>query len=84
MRKLCTAAIAISLFASSMAWAETTLAPGKPAGVKPAQMGTKEVLIFGGLAIAGVTIAAVASGGGGPLTQQTQGLANVTSTTAAP
>ena len=79
MRKLCTAAIAISLFASSMAWAETTLAPGKPA-----QVGTKEVLIFGGLAVVGVTIAAVAGVGGDPLKQETQSLANVTSTTAAP
>lgn len=84
MRKLCTAAIAISLFASSMAWAETTLAPGKPAGVKPAQVGTKEVLIFGGLAVVGITIAAVAGIGGDPLKQQTQGLASVTSTVAAP
>ena len=83
MRKLCTAAIAISLFASSLAWAET-LAPGKPAGVRPAQMGTKEILIFGGIAIAGVTIAAVSGMGGSQLTQQTQGLSNVTSTTAAP
>ncbi|MES2472083.1 MAG: hypothetical protein V4601_04490 [Pseudomonadota bacterium] len=84
MRKLCTAAIAISLFASSVALAETTLAPGKPAGVKPAQMGTKEVLIFGGLAVVGVTIAAVSGFGGDNLKQQTQGLSNVTSTTAAP
>lgn len=84
MRKFCTAAIAISLFASSMAWAETTLSPGKPAGVRQAQMGTKEVLIFGGIAVAAVTIAAVAGGGGDPLKQQLQGNANVTSTTAAP
>ncbi|OAI44012.1 hypothetical protein AYO42_05475 [Rhizomicrobium sp. SCGC AG-212-E05] len=84
MRKLCTAAIAISLFASSVALAETSLAPGRPAGVKPAQMGTKEVLIFGGLAVVGVTIAAVSGFGGGQLTQDLRGTANVTSTTANP
>jgi hypothetical protein len=82
MRKLCTAAIAISLFASSAAWAETTLSPGKPAGVRQAQMGTKEILIFGGIAIAAITIVAVTSGGGGPLTQQLQGNASTTSSTA--
>ena len=84
MRKLCTAAIAISLFASTMAVAETNLAPGKPAGVKQAQVGTKEILIFGGLAAAGVTIAAVSGFGGGPLKQDLRGTANVTSTPANP
>ena len=84
MRKLCTAAIAVSLFASSMAWAETTLAPGKPAGVHKAQMGTKEVLIFGGIAVAAVVIFAVNSGSGNPLQQQLQGNSAVTSTVAAP
>lgn len=84
MRKLCTAAIAISLSASSLAWAETTLSPGKPAGVHQAQMGTKEILIFGGIAVVAVTLIAVNAGGGGPLTQQLQGNASVTSTVAAP
>ena len=58
--------------------------PGKPAGVKQAQVGTKEILIFGGLAAAGVTIAAVSGFGGGNLTQDVRGTANVTSTTANP
>jgi hypothetical protein len=80
MRKLCTAAIAVSLFASSMAWADTTLAPGKPAGVHKAQMGTKEVLIFGGIAVAAVVLIAVNSGGGDPLKQPLQGTASVGST----
>ena len=84
MRKLCTAAIAISLFASTMALAETNLAPGKPAGVKQAQVGTKEILIFGGLAAAGVTIAAVSGFGGGSLQQDLRGTATVNSTTANP
>lgn len=84
MRKFCTAAIAISLFVSPVALAQTNLAPGQPAGVKQAQVGTKEALIFGGLAVAGVTIAAVSGFGGGPLKQDLRGTANVTSTTANP
>ena len=84
MRKLFTAAIAISMLASSASWAETTLSPGKPAGVRQAQMGTKEILRCGGIAVAAVTLVAVNNSGSGKLTQQTQGLSSVTSTTAAP
>lgn len=77
MRKLCTAVVAVSMFASSIAWAET-LAPGKPAGVRQAQMGSKEILIFGSLGIAAVTIVAVAGTGGDQLKPQLVGTANVT------
>lgn len=79
MRKLCTAVIAVSMFASSIAWAET-LAPGKPAGVRQAQMGSKEILIFGTLGVAAITIVAVAGTGGDQLTQQLNGTATVTGT----
>ena len=57
---------------------------GTPAGVKQAQVGTQEILIFGGLAAAGVTIAAVSGFGGGPLNQDLRGTATVNSTTANP
>jgi hypothetical protein len=77
MRKLCTAVIAVSMLASSLAWAET-LAPGKPAGVRQAQMGSKEILIFGTLGVAAVTIIAVAGTGGDQIQPQLVGTATVT------
>jgi hypothetical protein len=67
MRKACfkTGAIvtAIALSVSSMAVA-APLAPGKPAGVHAAQLGNKEWLVFGGVAVvaAAVLIANVGSG----------------------
>lgn len=77
MRKLCTAVIAVSMLASSIAWADT-LAPGKPAGVRQAQMGSKEILIFGTLGVAAVTIIAVAGTGGDQIKPQLVGTATVT------
>jgi hypothetical protein len=77
MRKLCTAVIAVSMLASSIAWAET-LAPGKPAGVRQAQMGSKEILIFGTLGVAAITIVAIAGTGGDPIQPQLVGTATVT------
>lgn len=77
MRKLCTAVIAVSMFASSIAWAET-LAPGKPAGVRQAQLGSKEILIFGTLGVAAITIIAVAGTGGDPIKPTLVGTATVT------
>lgn len=79
MRKLCTAVVAVSMLASSIAWAET-LAPGKPAGVREAQMGSKEILIFGTLGVAAITIIAVAGTGGDQLKPQLVGTATVTGT----
>jgi hypothetical protein len=63
MRSLCSLVTATALLMSSMAWAEP-LAPGKPAGVRAAQMGEKEWLVFGGVAavLAGVLIATNGSG----------------------
>ena len=46
---------AIALSLSAVAWADP-LAPGKPAGVRAAQMGDKEWLVFGGV---GLLLAAV-------------------------
>ena len=79
MRKLCTAVIAVSMLASSIAWAET-LAPGKPAGVRQAQMGSKEILIFGTLGVAAITIVAIAGTGGDPIKPVLVGTATVTGT----
>ena len=54
---------AIALSVSGMALA-APLAPGKPAGVHAAQLGEKEWLVFGGVAVvlAGVLIANAGSG----------------------
>ena len=62
MRKVCSFVIAIGLIASPMAWAEP-LAPGKPAGVRAAQMGDKEWLVLGGVAAVGIGVAIATSGG---------------------
>ena len=50
------------LIASPMAWAET-LAPGKPAGVKAAQMVATAWLVLGGIAAVGIGVAIATSGG---------------------
>jgi len=54
---------AVILAMSGAAWADP-LAPGKPAGVRAAQMGDKELLVFGGVAalLAAVLIANNGSG----------------------
>jgi hypothetical protein len=54
---------AIALSLSPMAWADP-LTPGKPAGVHAAQLGDKEWLVFGGVAVvlSAVLIANAGSG----------------------
>jgi hypothetical protein len=62
MRRLTTIVIAIGLASATMATAEP-LSPGKPAGVRKAQMGNTEWFVFGGLAALGIGIAIATSGG---------------------
>jgi hypothetical protein len=57
------AALVIAVSLCSATYADP-LAPGKPAGVRAAQMGDKEWLVFGGLG-ALVAVALIASAGGG-------------------
>jgi len=54
---------AIALSVSGMALAEP-LAPGKPAGVRAAQMGDKEWLVFGGIAIVAAAVLISQAGSG--------------------
>ena len=54
---------AIALSFSAMAWADP-LAPGKPAGVHAAQLGNKEWLVFGGVAVV-VAAVVIANNGSG-------------------
>ena len=61
MRRFIGIVTAIGL-ATSPAWAEP-LTAGKPAGVKPAQMGSTEIFVFGGIAI-GIAAVLIATSGG--------------------
>jgi hypothetical protein len=63
--------IAITLTFSSVTWADP-LAPGKPAGVRAAQMGDKEWMVFGavGVLAAAVLIANAGSGDHAAVTTQ--------------
>ena len=54
---------AIALSISGTTFAEP-LAPGKPAGVRAAQAGDKEWLVFGGIGVVAATIAVASAGGG--------------------
>jgi hypothetical protein len=61
--KTCAVVTAIALSFSATAWAQP-LSPGKPAGVRAAQLGDKELLVFGGVVVvlAAVLIANNGSG----------------------
>ena len=61
MRIFSTFVIVISMVASA-AWADP-LAAGKPAGVKAAQMGSSEWLVFGGIGALAAGILIATSGG---------------------
>jgi hypothetical protein len=61
--KTCAVVTAIVLSASGMALADP-LAPGKPAGVQAAQLGDKELLVFGGVAVL-VAAVLIANNGSG-------------------
>lgn len=54
---------AIAFFGSGMASADP-LTPGKPAGVHAAQLGEKEWLVFGGLAVLVVAVVIANNGSG--------------------
>lgn len=54
-------AIALSISGTTFA---DPLAPGKPAGVRAAQMGDKEWLVFGGLGAVAAVVAVASAGGG--------------------
>jgi len=61
MRTLSSFVIVISMLASS-AWADP-LAAGKPAGVKVAQMGGTEWMVFGGIGALAAGVLIATSGG---------------------
>ena len=55
------AAMALTVSGTALA---NPLAPGRPAGVHAAQMGSKEWLVFGGLAAAAAVVLIASAGGG--------------------
>ena len=71
---------AIALSFSSMGWADP-LAPGKPAGVHAAQMGDKEWLVFGGVAVVVAAVLIANNGSGQHAAVPTQGVTIVTPAT---
>ena len=75
MRNLIAAALSLSLVATSaMAGNSPPLAPGKPAGVKHAQVDTQALLIMIGIAglVAGIAFSTASSGNpGGQVTLTT-------------
>lgn len=78
MRSLSIFVTAIGLAVSPVAWAEP-LAAGKPAGIHSAQLGSKEILVFGGIAALGLGIVIATSGGrSSPGDNQTPAVATAT------
>lgn len=84
MHKLVSTILAVSLVATSAAWAGETLSPGKPAGVHKAQggFGTTEMLVFGGIAGLAIGIGVATSGGrSSPADNSISAVASATSAT---
>lgn len=77
MRKLWGIVIAIGMVASPLAWAEP-LSPGKPAGVRAAEMTGKEWFVLGGIAALGIGIAIATSGGRSSAANSSQPVSVVT------
>jgi len=71
---------AIALSFSSMGWADP-LAPGKPAGVHAAQMGDKEWLVFGGVAVVLAAVLIANNGDGQHASVPAQGVSITTPST---
>jgi len=79
MRALISTVLAVTLFASSAFAADGALAPGKPAGVKQAQMAQTELYLALGLtAVAAGIVVAATSQTHTPAVQQTVTSVNTT------
>jgi len=82
MRALTALILSTSLLASSMAVAADNagpLAPGKPAGVKQAELSSTEIVLIGFGVVAAIAIGVAASSNGSPV-QPTNQLAVTTAT----
>jgi hypothetical protein len=81
MHKYCSFIFAIGLIASPSAWAGS-LAAGKPANVRQAQMSTGSLVVAGGLGAITIAVIAVAASGGGDNSTSNQPTTTTTSSTA--
>ena len=73
MRTLIAVALSTTLIASTALAADVgPLAPGKPAGVKQAQMGTTPWVLIGVGVVAAVAIGVASGSNGSPVQQQNQ------------
>jgi len=82
MRALTALILSTSLLASSMAVAADNvgpLAPGKPAGVKQAELSSTEIVLIGFGVVAAIAIGVASGSNGGPV-QPTNQLAVTTNT----
>ncbi len=70
-------AIALSISGTSFA---DPLVPGKPAGVRAAQMGDKEWLVFGGLGVLAAGLLIATAGGGNSTAPQQAVTASIPTT----
>ena len=71
MRTLIAVALATTLISSSVLAADVGLAPGKPAGVKQAELSTTSWVLVGTGVVAAIAIGVAASSNGGPVQAST-------------
>jgi len=76
MRSICAVLVAMTMTASGAFAADGALTPGKPAGVKQAQIDNGELLLAAGVVLAAGVIAVIAS-----TNQKTTPIVTATSTT---
>lgn len=76
------AIVTVIAFSLSAAASADPLSPGKPAGVRAAQLGDKELLVFGGIGVvlAAVLIANNGSGEHAPIANTTMTVVSPTTT----
>jgi hypothetical protein len=80
MHKYCSLIFAVGLIAAPSAWAGS-LAPGKPANVRQAQMSTGTLVVAGGLGAITIAVIAAAASGGDSTSNQSTSTTSSTATT---
>jgi hypothetical protein len=80
MRNYCSFIVAIGLIASPSAWAGS-LAAGKPAGVRQAQMSTGSIIVAGTLGAIAIAVTAAALSGSSSAASQSSSSTSTSTTT---
>ena len=78
---ICTALVMVTTVSLGSATYADPLAPGKPAGVREAQMGNKEWLVFGGVAVVVAAVVIANDGAGQHAAVATQPITVITTST---